>query len=361
MQRENERGLRLETEEAAAKLKQRIVELEAAATRSTSMAALFSTEAEKLKGKLAKAAAKVKSTSTEADLEAAQKQVIELIESKEQAPKRPRSNTTQDFESMDYAGQATARHRAIKYAESLLDDFSWRGKDLATILKRKGLIEDVWESKELWTLRMEWARELFGQMMSFHWDVKLPGLYLTFTKHMLPTRLVRRVAQAAPMDFSGETNSFHPRILLISPHLHYNVLTVSRILPASSKFANELVDLTDQHGLYRYLPEWPHRLPEHRSSHHRRCPRDLRAARLCYLSDFTRDFPLELVVQLDAARRRTRQFLPVVIKNPQIDSKSFLVLHLLCFAVRLKDDRNGVQRVLAPHLKVIESILQSGW
>eukprot|EP00965_Chrysotila_dentata_P087425 2886442-Pleurochrysis_carterae.AAC.1 len=39
--------------------------------------------------------------------------------------------------------------------------------------------------------------------------------------------------------------------------------------------------------------------------------------------------PFRLVIQLDAARRRTRGFVAVVVKNPQLDSWSCHALHLL--------------------------------
>eukprot|EP00965_Chrysotila_dentata_P221406 6192365-Pleurochrysis_carterae.AAC.5 len=52
----------------------------------------------------------------------------------------------------------------------------------------------MWESEEVWDLRMGWARTLFGTCMSMHWGSKL-GLYLSLTEH-LPTRQIRRINQA---------------------------------------------------------------------------------------------------------------------------------------------------------------------
>eukprot|EP00965_Chrysotila_dentata_P098312 3250462-Pleurochrysis_carterae.AAC.1 len=59
---------------------------------------------------------------------------------------------------------------------------------------KQGWLEQIWESKDVWDLRMDWARMLFGTCMSTHWGSKL-GLYLSLTEHM-PTRQIRRINQA---------------------------------------------------------------------------------------------------------------------------------------------------------------------
>eukprot|EP00965_Chrysotila_dentata_P048653 1613790-Pleurochrysis_carterae.AAC.1 len=63
------------------------------------------------------------------------------------------------------------------------------------------------------------------------------------------------------------------------------------------------------------------------------------------------------VLQIDAARRRTRQFVPVVLKNPDLSSQSCFALRLLALGIRLKDDRAGFQQLLAPNLEAIQKLL----
>eukprot|EP00965_Chrysotila_dentata_P155870 5150448-Pleurochrysis_carterae.AAC.1 len=77
------------------------------------------------------------------------------------------------------------------------------------------------------------------------------------------------------------------------------------------------------------------------------------------LSHFSAERPLQALIQLDAARRRTRQFLPVVLKNPEHDTQSCFSLRLLALAIWLKDDREGTRRVLAPNLKLSQQMLQT--
>eukprot|EP00965_Chrysotila_dentata_P175721 5801076-Pleurochrysis_carterae.AAC.1 len=67
--------------------------------------------------------------------------------------------------------------------------------------------------------------------------------------------------------------------------------------------------------------------------------------------------PVRLNVQLDAARRRTRQFVACVLKNPQLDSQSCFSLRLLALATRMKDDRAGAQQLLHANLDFVEHLL----
>eukprot|EP00965_Chrysotila_dentata_P225655 6194903-Pleurochrysis_carterae.AAC.1 len=65
------------------------------------------------------------------------------------------------------------------------------------------------------------------------------------------------------------------------------------------------------------------------------------------------------VLQIDAARRRTRLFVPSVIKNPDFHSQSCFSLRLLALGVRFKDDRAGFRQLLAPNLDKLRDILES--
>eukprot|EP00965_Chrysotila_dentata_P075665 2499255-Pleurochrysis_carterae.AAC.1 len=56
-------------------------------------------------------------------------------------------------------------------------------------------MEELWESKETWTLRMDWMRKVLANCMSTHWGVKL-GLYLALNEHM-PSRQILRIAQVS--------------------------------------------------------------------------------------------------------------------------------------------------------------------
>eukprot|EP00965_Chrysotila_dentata_P105408 3481192-Pleurochrysis_carterae.AAC.2 len=67
--------------------------------------------------------------------------------------------------------------------------------------------------------------------------------------------------------------------------------------------------------------------------------------------------PVRLNVQLDVARRRTRQFVAVGVKNPQLNSQSCFSLRLLALGTRMKDARTGAQQLLCSNLPFIEHLL----
>eukprot|EP00965_Chrysotila_dentata_P049115 1628904-Pleurochrysis_carterae.AAC.1 len=79
-----------------------------------------------------------------------------------------------------------------------------------------------------------------------------------------------------------------------------------------------------------------------------------------HVSTLVNERRFRVVVQLDAARRRTRQFFACVAKNPQFHSQSCFALRLLALGVRFKDDRHGAQQLLAKNLPYIETLLTTG-
>eukprot|EP00965_Chrysotila_dentata_P156411 5167634-Pleurochrysis_carterae.AAC.1 len=82
----------------------------------------------------------------------------------------------------------------------------------------------------------------------------------------------------------------------------------------------------------------------------------LKGKPLSYFSSSRR--PVRVAVQLDAARRRSRQFVACVAKNPQLDSQSCFALRLLALGVRFKDHRHGAHQLLASNLDFMEHLLQ---
>eukprot|EP00965_Chrysotila_dentata_P019595 651050-Pleurochrysis_carterae.AAC.2 len=131
--------------------------------------------------------------------------------------KAPKSYTEEEWAKLSYNGKATARHRAVHTFCEFLELGKWRPADVATALQRCDLLEDLWETREVWALRMEWARTIFGMCMSTHWGVRL-GLHLVLVVH-LPTHLIRRLGQVSCKDYDGQTNTYKPRLLLFNPHL----------------------------------------------------------------------------------------------------------------------------------------------
>lgn len=288
----------------------------------------------------------------------------------EAAPKPPKAHTVNEYDALSYEGQATARHRTTKYASEFLNTMpSWRGEDWASALHRHGtpetgeytspLLIEVWESKELWRLRMDWARELFGMCQSHHWGLKL-GLYCTLTEHM-PTRQLFRVAMSGSFNYDTSTDSFKPRVLLHNPHRTTDVLHVPRILPPPSSFLPELKALTAEHrlsmsadGRIAYQD-----LGSLLTSLIHETLRVTQTALSDYHPDQAGHLTLRAVIQLDAARRGRRQFVECVLRNPQLASQSCFALRLLALGIRMKDDKHGAQQLLASNLVLINDLLLS--
>ena len=138
---------------------------------------------------------------------------MELDELKSQVPKAPKSYTKEEFESLSEGAQYTAKSRNVTYGELLTGAHDFRPDEWVALAKRRGdeFVAGLFESKEMWKLRMDWLREMCGVCQYTHWGVKL-GLYCTLTEHM-PTRQQVRISMAGSFEYDGDTDSYQPRIL----------------------------------------------------------------------------------------------------------------------------------------------------
>eukprot|EP00965_Chrysotila_dentata_P245556 6206627-Pleurochrysis_carterae.AAC.1 len=93
----------------------------------------------------------------ESKLDAAREQISELqaVHRAEQMPSAPKAHSPNSFEALSDAGKCTVRFRAIQYAEQLLSQHDWRDEDLITVVTRLGLMEALFECREIWAMRMQ--------------------------------------------------------------------------------------------------------------------------------------------------------------------------------------------------------------
>lgn len=262
---------------------------------------------------------------------------------------------------------------------------TWRPADVATVLAKHDLLEGVWESREVWKMRMNWARDLFAICTSHHWGVKF-GLYLTVTEHLSKSQIARiaQVHRPTPALIAPSASPCHvtpitvrdvvppppqagsmdynkaglptPRPLCYNPHDGTDSIMVPRVIPSWYSYAPELKALSETHGLSL-------------NANGRIAFQSLRlqlwemaseTARMLGISISelsAQGVELQCAVQTDSARRRTRQFLPAVLKNARLDSQSCFSLRLIGLGIRYKDDRKGFQEVLMPNIGCIEECI----
>ena len=147
------------------------------------------------------------------------------------------------------------------------------------------------------------------------------------------------------------------RVLCYNPHNGNDFLEVPRIFPSWYSFEDEFKRLSESHGLDI-------------NANGRIAFQSLRLQLLEMASETARilntsitqlcsdGIELRGAVQTDAARRRTRQFLPAVLKNARLNSQSCFALRLIGLGIRYKDDRKGFREVLMPNLECIEECLR---
>ena len=105
----------------------------------------------------------------------------------------------------------------------------WDPDDITFVLAKVQLLEAVWNSKALWSLKMHFARTLKRDTETDHYGVQF-GLYCMLDEKM-PTRQLRRLPQAGCHKYDVEHDSYHKTVLLTNPHDSSDVLHVVRMIP----------------------------------------------------------------------------------------------------------------------------------
>ena len=177
-------GSRVARAAAEAERKAASAEMKAAATIAMETARLFE---ERLQASVRESEAAV------AEVDQMQCEIDALRRSSAQQvfEKQGHAHSTEEFDRLSYDAQRQARSRAMQFLGAVFDSqASWRAADVATVLQRKDLLEGVWNTKEMWELRMVWARDLFAVCTSHHWGVKF-CLYLVITEHLSKLQIAR--------------------------------------------------------------------------------------------------------------------------------------------------------------------------
>eukprot|EP00965_Chrysotila_dentata_P031327 1043724-Pleurochrysis_carterae.AAC.1 len=55
--------------------------------------------------------------------------------------------------------------RAVQYAKKLLTSHEWRTEDSVRVIARLGLVEALFESREMWVLRTQWVRTVLAELI----------------------------------------------------------------------------------------------------------------------------------------------------------------------------------------------------
>ena len=170
------------------------------------------------------------------------------------------------------------------------------------------------------------------------------------------THLAPLAPQAASMDY--QPNGLpQPRVLCYNPFNAKDFLVVPRTVPSWYSFAEEFKSLSETHGL-SLNANGRIAFQCMRSQLYDMAVETARVLNMSLAELVAKDIVLTGAVQTDAARRRTRQFLPCVLKNAQLDSQSCFALRLIGLGIRYKDDKNGFRSVLFPNIACIEECLK---
>ena len=106
-------------------------------------------------------------------------------------------------------GERWARKQEIDFLGALFEEHSFRPETVATVLKNNDSLEEVFNTRQMWRLRLEWLRVLFAHIQEEHWDAQkavaiIVSLNLSEASSMeLNNFLGKRIAASRPPPFTA--------------------------------------------------------------------------------------------------------------------------------------------------------------
>eukprot|EP00965_Chrysotila_dentata_P054709 1816327-Pleurochrysis_carterae.AAC.1 len=78
-----------------------------------------------------------------------------------------------NWNELTAGGERWARKADVDFLVSLFSEREWRAGDVSTALHRSDLLRDVFDSSEVWTMRIEWMNEVLDKVEQQHWNADL--------------------------------------------------------------------------------------------------------------------------------------------------------------------------------------------
>eukprot|EP00965_Chrysotila_dentata_P073696 2434596-Pleurochrysis_carterae.AAC.1 len=77
------------------------------------------------------------------------------------------------WEKLSESGTRWARKMDVDFLLERLTEKEWRAADVATALHRAGMLEKVFDTSEVWTLRILWLKVVMQKLENEHWGPNL--------------------------------------------------------------------------------------------------------------------------------------------------------------------------------------------
>ena len=136
-----------------------------------------------------------------------------------QAPALHRSTT--DWSELAGDAYRQARSRDVQHLVSCLQEKEWRPEDVASALKAAGFLDEVFESKEVCELRMEWLSALRKQFNDDSWTARL-ALHLKVDL-LLSERKIDKLRRLLCKDYNKQSDLYDMRVWWTNPHTNQSL------------------------------------------------------------------------------------------------------------------------------------------
>ena len=77
----------------------------------------------------------------------------------------------QSWDDLSYERERSRRCEDVKYLVGIFTQRAWRAKDVCSALHSAGLLDDVFEQREMWDLKIDFLQEQFSQLRHREWSV----------------------------------------------------------------------------------------------------------------------------------------------------------------------------------------------
>eukprot|EP00965_Chrysotila_dentata_P263425 6214828-Pleurochrysis_carterae.AAC.2 len=149
------------------------------------------------------------------------------IQKWKQAEKEARSKARQykppqphAWESLTEGGERWARKVDIDFLMSILSEREWRASDVSTALHRVGLLGEVFDSCEVWTMRIAWMNQVLDRMEQEHWNSDLTASVAVAMN--LYTRNLDEIRKLTGKAYNAEVDRYDSIIIAENPWPHHS-------------------------------------------------------------------------------------------------------------------------------------------
>eukprot|EP00965_Chrysotila_dentata_P137797 4559005-Pleurochrysis_carterae.AAC.1 len=153
-----------------------------------------------------------------------------------------------NWDKLTDGGKRWARKTDVDFLEAVFFEREWRAEDLARALEKTDYLKLLFNTSQLWPLRIQWLRGVIESMLANHWSAELTASIVVAMN--VSTRNCDEMRNLTGKKYNLELDR-HERIVLAShpfPHHQHEVVYLQSPIRPRNQWVPELAKMRAQLG-----------------------------------------------------------------------------------------------------------------